>query len=64
MAGGYRINDFAGKSGCYQPYSFKINGFDISNSDNPNVESIILDKLLFSKIGMYIPDNSLPDHSP
>jgi len=30
---------------------FKINGFDISNSDNPNVESIILDKLLFSKIG-------------
>lgn len=30
---------------------FKINGFDISNSDNPNVDSIILDKLLFSKIG-------------
>lgn len=30
---------------------FKINGFDISNSDNPYVESIILDKLLFSKIG-------------
>ena len=30
---------------------FKINGFDISNSDNPNVENIILDKLLFSKIG-------------
>ena len=30
---------------------FKINGFDISNSDNPNINSIILDKLLFSKIG-------------
>ncbi|MCK9411219.1 MAG: transglutaminase-like domain-containing protein [Prolixibacteraceae bacterium] len=30
---------------------FKINGFDILNSDNPSVESIILDKLLFSKIG-------------
>ncbi len=30
---------------------FKINGFDISNSDNPNIDSIILDKLLFSKIG-------------
>jgi len=30
---------------------FKINGFDVSNSDNPNIDSIILDKLLFSKIG-------------
>lgn len=30
---------------------FKINGFDVSTSDSPNIDSIILDKLLFSKIG-------------
>ena len=30
---------------------FKINLFEISNSDTPKVENIILDKFLFSKIG-------------
>jgi hypothetical protein len=30
---------------------FKINGFDISNSDAPNVDHIVLDKMLFSKSG-------------
>ena len=30
---------------------FKINNFDISNSEIPDVENIVLDKLLFSKTG-------------
>jgi regulator of sirC expression with transglutaminase-like and TPR domain len=30
---------------------FKINNFEISNSDNPSVDNIILDRLLFSKTG-------------